>query len=48
MRNIGLMLLALVALATSAPNALSSKLQSTPMSRGGGRIVGGTEANVSH
>ena len=48
MRNIGLMILSLVALAASAPNPLSSKLQSTPMSRGGGKIVGGTEANVSH
>jgi len=46
MRNIGLMILSLVALAASAPNPLSSKFQSTPMSRGGGKIVGGTEANV--
>ena len=48
MKNLGLMLVSLVALAASAPNPLSSKFQSTPMSRGGGKIVGGTEANVSH
>merc|ERR1712241_1303140 len=32
------------ALASGAPKKLSSKFLSTPMARGGGRIVGGTEA----
>merc|ERR1712157_546125 len=36
--------LGLVALASGAPKKLSSKFLSTPMARGGGRIVGGTEA----
>merc|ERR1712066_934303 len=36
-------LLAVVALATGAPK-LSKKALSTPLARGGGRIVGGTEA----
>merc|ERR1719410_2091815 len=34
-----------VALAAAAPKKLSSKFLSTPLSRGGGRIVGGTEAS---
>merc|ERR1719431_192253 len=38
-------LLAVVAVATGAPK-LSKKALSTPLSRGGGRIVGGTEADV--
>jgi len=37
-------LLSLVALAAAAPKKLSSKFLSTPMARGGGRIVGGEEA----
>merc|ERR1712033_24443 len=37
-------LLSVVALAAAAPKKLSSKFLSTPMARGGGRIVGGTEA----
>ena len=37
-------LLAIVAVATGAPK-LSKKGLSTPMSRGGGKIVGGTEAS---
>merc|ERR1712210_148369 len=32
------------ALAAGAPKKLSSKFLSTPMARGGGQIVGGTEA----
>merc|ERR1711892_861784 len=40
----GAILLAVVALATGAPK-LSKKGLSTPLSRGGGRIVGGTEAS---
>merc|ERR1711963_238661 len=36
--------LSVVALASGAPKKLSSKFLSTPMARGGGRIVGGTEA----
>ena len=39
-------LLSLVALAAVAPKKLSSKFLSTPMARGGGRIVGGEEATV--
>merc|ERR1712110_574001 len=38
--------LGLMALASGAPKKLSSKFLSTPMARGGGRIVGGTEASV--
>ena len=37
-------LLSVVALAAGAPKKLSSKFLSTPMARGGGQIVGGTEA----
>merc|ERR1712018_774613 len=37
-------LLSVVALAAAAPKKLSSKFLSTPMARGGGRIVGGEEA----
>merc|ERR550517_2013285 len=39
-----IVLLSVVALAAAAPKKLSSKFLSTPMARGGGRIVGGTEA----
>merc|ERR1712117_760573 len=35
-----------IALAAAAPKKLSSTFLSTPMARGGGRIVGGTEASV--
>jgi len=38
-------LLSVVALAAASPRKLSSKFLSTPMARGGGRIVGGTEAS---
>ena len=38
--------LGVVALASGAPRKLSSKFLSTPLARGGGRIVGGTEASV--
>ena len=38
-------LLSVVALAAGAPKKLSSKFLSTPMARGGGQIVGGTEAS---
>merc|ERR1712154_620945 len=38
-------LLSVVALAAGAPKKLSSKFLSTPMGRGGGQIVGGTEAS---
>merc|ERR1711971_376656 len=37
-------ILSVVALAAGAPKKLSSKFLSTPMARGGGQIVGGTEA----
>merc|ERR1711953_1149322 len=37
-------LLSVIALAAASPRKLSSKFLSTPMARGGGRIVGGTEA----
>merc|ERR1719213_1140030 len=37
-------LLSVVALAAGAPKKLSSKFLSIPMARGGGKIVGGTEA----
>ena len=36
--------LSVVALAAASPSKLSSKFLSTPLARGGGRIVGGTEA----
>merc|ERR1719381_376575 len=39
-----IVLLSVIALAAAAPKKLSSKFLSTPLSRGGGRIVGGTEA----
>merc|ERR1712117_645546 len=39
-----IVLLSVIALAAAAPKKLSSKFLSTPMARGGGRIVGGTEA----
>merc|ERR550517_2119287 len=39
-------ILSVVALAAGAPKKLSSKFLSTPMARGGGQIVGGTEASV--
>merc|ERR1711872_101781 len=39
-----IVLLSVVALAAAAPKKLSSKFLSTTMARGGGRIVGGTEA----
>ena len=38
-------ILSVVALAAGAPKKLSSKFLSTPMARGGGQIVGGTEAS---
>merc|ERR1712170_119995 len=41
-----IVLLSVIALAAAAPKKLSSKFLSTPMARGGGRIVGGTEASV--
>ena len=37
-------LLRVLALAAGVPKKLSSKFLSTPMARGGGQIVGGTEA----
>jgi len=39
-----LVLLCIVSLSASLPSRLSPKFKSTPMARGGGRIVGGTEA----
>merc|ERR1719283_423897 len=39
-----IVLLSVIALAAAGPKKLSSKFLSTPMARGGGRIVGGTEA----
>ena len=36
--------LSVIALAAASPRKLSSKFLSTPMARGGGRIVGGEEA----
>merc|ERR1711976_371417 len=39
-----IVLLSVIALAAAAPKKLSSKFLSTPMARGGGRMVGGTEA----
>merc|ERR1739849_53890 len=41
-----IVLLSVIALAAAAPKKLSSKFLSTPMARGGGKIVGGTEASV--
>merc|ERR1711981_442828 len=38
-------ILSVVALAAGAPKKLSSKALSTPLARGGGKIVGGTEAS---
>merc|ERR1712227_631617 len=39
-----MVLLSFVSLIAGSPSKLNPKLQSTPMARGGGRIVGGTEA----
>ena len=39
-----IVLMCIVSLSAGSPSRLSPKLQSTPMARGGGRIVGGTEA----
>ena len=41
----GVFILYLFSLAAASPRKLSSKFLSTPMARGGGRIVGGTEAS---